>query len=357
MIILSAEQTKVFDSIMEWYKGDEQIFVLAGYAGTGKTTLAKYIAKEIGGVHFCAYTGKASQVLRDKGCAGATTIHGVLYKPVSEDAKEPEFVYEPSDQVLMANLVIVDEYSMLTPDLIDDLLRAGKRILFLGDPFQLPPIGDDNGLRPNLFMEEIHRQALDSPIIRYATDVRQMKHIPYVRENGFSRIPQAKVDPELFFKVSQIIVGYNATRTQWNKRYRQRLGFTSELPVKGDKMICLRNNKQKLLFNGLIGEAKADSIRRSMHGISLDFEEWKDLKIWDGDVLGKDFKEAPKEINRMDRFDFAYAITCHKSQGSEFDSIVVYNQPIGKTREERARWLYTAITRAKQECTIVEPSR
>ncbi len=355
MIVLSNEQTKAFDLIMKWFKSepDRKTFTLAGYAGTGKTTLAKYIAEEIGNVHFCAFTGKASKVLRDKGCKGAATIHSVIYKLLEIKANDLTFIYEPSKEITQADLIIVDEYSMLTPELINDLEKAGRRILYLGDPFQLPPIGNENNITPDYFMEEIHRQALDSPIIYFATGVREGKKLKYGDSGDFIYQPESKIPREWFFKVDQLIVGYNKTRIKWNNMCRKEKGYTSKLPEKGEKLICLKNNKREGLYNGAIELGRGEYIDGDK--ILVDFGCLSGLKAWSGDFLG--IKTVPKKYFSLNRFDFAYAITCHKSQGSEFDSILVCNEPVGRSLSDKTRWLYTAITRAKEKCILMDSKR
>jgi exodeoxyribonuclease-5 len=359
----SPEQESAFDKIMNWHEhSDQKRFVLAGYAGTGKTTLAQQIEEEIGNTLFAAYTGKAADVLRNKGCPGAGTIHGFLYMPrkkKTEEGAKPKdklaFKYNPKPEWGEADLVIVDEYSMLDSRLIEDIERDAKKVLYLGDPEQLPPVKGECSLQPDFFLKEIHRQAMDSAIIRFSKIVREGGSVPFGDHGDLSYTQQRKTAPELFFNADQIIVGRNDTRQAWNTRFRQVNKFISALPVAGDKMICLKNNHEAALFNGMIGYAKKDC-RSAGNFYYLDFEELEDVCVWDGDVQGRGklYDGFKKEMEGLERFDYAYAITCHKSQGSEFDDVLVYNQPIGDSVARR-RWLYTAITRGKKHVTLVEP--
>jgi len=393
---LSPQQQTAFDTIMKWHAGDEKTFTLAGYAGTGKTTLAKEIAAAIDPelTIFCAYTGKAAYVLKEKGCETAGTLHHHLYALADHDKsilkklekeivdarekgdaaqvkafinlleqkraefRKPRFGLNTDSAINHAPLVIVDEYSMLPKELIDDLEKMGKKILYLGDPFQLPPVKGECPLTPDLFITEIHRQALESPIIRAATDVREGRNLKYCIEDGFKYQPKRAIDPEEYKNADQIIVGRNNTRSLWNGRFRTLNGVDPlALPQIGEKMICLKNEPFLELFNGLIGNVTYDAL----DGIGkeyymLDFEDHKSLPVYYGDIQGKShlydgYSEAHKKLQR---FDFAYAITCHKAQGSEFDNCLIYNEPIGKD-EMRRRWLYTAITRGKNSVTLVEP--
>jgi exodeoxyribonuclease-5 len=353
MVKLSEEQTRVYDEIMQWFhqaKG-QQRFVLAGYAGAGKTTLAKFIAEAIGNVHFCAYTVKAANVLREKGCSSASTIHGTIYTLIDDEDGEPRFTLDYESKIKDARLVIVDEYSMLSEEIIDDLEKLAKRILYLGDPFQLPPVDGECSLKPNRFITEVHRQALDSPILRAATDVRLGKALEYCNQNEFAYQPRRRVAPEHFYNADQVIVGYNKTRHAWNDRFRQRKGFSGTFPQAGEKLICLRNNHEKGLFNGMIDLAGSDSAPIDTQKIELRFGQFKNLE-----ASAYYFRREPHPsyLRDVEHFDFGYVITCHKSQGSEFDNVLIYNQPIGRG-VERQRWLYTALTRGKKKVILVDP--
>lgn len=355
-IQLGREQTLAFDKIMAWHKTDEKSFSLAGFAGTGKSTLAKHIADEIGedNVVFCAYTGKAANVLREKGCKESSTVHGAIYRLVDPESPRPRFILNEDSVICDKDLVIVDEYSMLPTKIIDDLQKLGKKILYLGDPYQLPPVQGECPIMPDFFLEEIHRQALESPIIRYATDVRSGRSLQFCDLPEMVYAPRSKVASSVYEDADQIIVGRNATRSSWNARFRQKKGFSHSIyPVKGDKIICTKNNHEKGLFNGMIGYCENDTSLDEEQVLLIDFEDHKEIKTWDGNFRGDN---VPLDwCRRLDRFDFAYAITCHKSQGSEFDHAVIYNEPVGSSDLDCRRWLYTAITRGKQKVTLVEP--
>lgn len=376
MMNLSDQQLVAVDKIMSWFKTKEKRFVLAGYAGAGKTTMAKYIAEKIGAdnVIFCAFTGKAANVLREKGCARAGTVHGYLYCPVDKknddrgpapgdqsfnarmERKQPHFVLNEDSDFIRAKLIIVDEYSMLPEKIINDIEKLSKKVLYLGDPFQLPPVQGECSLRPHHFIEEIHRQALDSPIIRYANDVRMGNALNFCEHESFIYQTKNKIPPEAYMNADQIIVGLNLTRLGFNKRFREIKGFSgSKIPMKGEKIICLKNNREAGLFNGMIGPAiEVEDHDEDVY--FLDFEEQAKIKVWKGDIEGRshEFDYRKDWFKDMNRFDFAYAITCHKSQGSEFDDVLIYKQPIGNDAVEKRRWMYTALTRAKKKVTLVE---
>src|SRR5688572_1511980 len=185
---LSPQQDAALLAVSRWLKtGRPQVFRLFGYAGTGKTTLARRIADDAGGeVLFAAFTGKAAQVMRNKGCRNARTIHSLIYRPRGEKPEketgelQPAFALNRTSEVRKAKLVIIDECSMVDEKLGRDLLSFGTPILVLGDPGQLPPVkaGEGGGgyfteAEPDVMLTEIHRQARENPIIALAQTVRE----------------------------------------------------------------------------------------------------------------------------------------------------------------------------------------
>lgn len=396
MVNLSAGQVAAYDEIMKWYKSDDQVFVLAGYAGTGKSTMASKIAAEVGelDVYYCAYTGKAANVLRDKGCQNTNTIHGFLYdinehskrqieelnfamadarargddaahremkielEALAEAMKRPKFLLNLDSELKRAKLVIVDEYSMLPDKVIGDLLKVSDKVLFIGDPYQLPPVEGECGLEPDAFLDEIHRQAMDSSIIKYSKVIRDGGIIPYGRHGDLDFITKREATKEMFLEADQLIVGRNNTRAQMNDWYRRQLGFDGLYPMEGEKLICLRNNHSIGLFNGLITTAKKKARYSGLYcHLKIDVPAMPTLKCFTDDFTGgsNKFNFSNPAHKQLERFTYGYAITCHKSQGSEFDNVAVINEPIGRG-DERRRWLYTALTRGKKHCTLVNQS-
>ncbi|MBX0289700.1 ATP-dependent RecD-like DNA helicase [Hymenobacter sp. HSC-4F20] len=348
---LSLDQEKAYQAIRNWYRSSDKFFVLAGYAGTGKTTLAKLIAERLGAddVVFCAYTGKAANVLREKGCQNSGTIHSFLYQFIRMENDKPVFRLDPKFGA--AKLVIVDEYSMLSDKIIEHINNSANRVLYLGDPFQLPPVNNQQTLlKPDLFMESIQRQALESPILRYATKVRQGDLVDYCDEGDFKYVRRNTLTLDEYMNADQFICGRNDTRKDFNNRARRYRGFTSALPQRGDKVIITRNNPAAGVFNGMIDIAAADA---------NPFHEGSKYQLALSEVGTLNFLADParfdfsvhKDLNTLD---YAYAITCHKSQGSEFDHVIVYNEPIGKDNLEKRRWAYTAATRAKKTLILTD---
>jgi len=161
----STEQENALQAVQQWLKkGQSPVFKLFGYAGAGKTTLARHIAENADGeVAFGAFTGKAAYVMRNKGCTDATTIHSLIYRPTSDDDESdgPSFTIRRDAPASKADLIIIDECSMVDEDLGRDLLSFGNPVLVLGDPAQLPPVkggGFFTENEPDFMLTEIHRQ-------------------------------------------------------------------------------------------------------------------------------------------------------------------------------------------------------
>lgn len=359
----SPQQDDALKAVARWLNDkDRQVFRLFGYAGTGKTTLAKKIAEDADGeVAFAAFTGKAALVLRSKGCKDARTIHSTIYKARDRDTEEPSFVLNEDAAAARANLIIIDECSMVDADLGRDLLSFGKPVLVLGDPAQLPPIkggGFFTDADPDIMLTEVHRQAADNPIIRLSMQVRE-GHLLSPGAYGKSQIiRRSEVDAGLVTKADQVLVGMNKTRRSYNKRMRELFGYQDPFPEVGDKLVCLRNDKTKGLLNGglwLVRTRTASRTRKlKLTAVPDEDQKRKPLRL----SILPEFFEGNEETLSMaqrrdsDAFDYGYALTVHKAQGSQWDNVVLFDES-GAFPEYRARWLYTGLTRAAETVTIV----
>lgn len=369
------QQDEALKAVSAWLKeGRTPVFRLFGYAGTGKTTLARYFAEHVDGeVLFAAFTGKAAQVLRSRGASNAKTIHSLIYRPRGEEEVEdeetgktsiaPMFSINRQSPLAKAALIVIDECSMVDEQLGKDLMSFGTPILVLGDPGQLPPVsggGFFTNQEPDFLLTEIHRQARDNPIISIAMHVREGKELMYGDYGTVQIIGRNEVNQEIVLGADQVLVGTNKTRRRYNQRLRELKGFTSDYPASGDKLVCLRNDPAKGLLNGSLWTVMSSSRETVKPGINLMIRPEDDdmdrgaAKI---KLLKAAFEETDTEIpwstrKRYDEFDFGYALTVHKAQGSQWNDVVLFDESWA-FRDTRERWLYTAITRAAQKLTIV----
>ena len=411
-VSLTADQADAAALIEEWFLHlNTQIFVLCGYAGTGKTFLVDYVVRQLGLIPgesavFVAPTGKAASVLIRAGVP-ASTVHSLIYTR-EEDIEVDENGEVVSERFLRfvkkekidsaIRLIVLDETSMVSDDVLRDLLSFGVKCLCCGDPAQLPPVKGSNTLlsMPVVTLKEIVRQEKDNPIVRLAERVRR-GGVPLYGEDGcVSVIPRRELTPQLrerlFTQADQIIVGTNRTRNAVNRETRMFRGIAADalLPCDGEKLVCTLNDWSKTLnekgdfhlVNGIIGTCH--NVREQLDGLGqLDFtpdflpDTLEDLPfdagiftrgqyfhgygakaclLTNGILVHEGNLETLRrfKVRREDavcRFEFAYAVTCHKAQGSEYDFVVVLDE--SGYFEDGKQWLYTAVTRAKKRLIVV----
>jgi exodeoxyribonuclease-5 len=364
----SPAQDAALQAVAEWLKEKPGrgraplIFRLFGYAGTGKTTLAKHIAEGVDGkVLFAAFTGKAAMVMRSKGCQGATTIHSLIYRPLESSTATPSFTLWDDAPASKAKLIIIDECSMVDADLGRDLKSFGIPLLVLGDPAQLPPIqggGFFTDAEPDAMLTEVHRQAQGDPIVRLSMDIRAGNRLQPGVYGETQVVTRDALDPQRVLDADQVLVGRNATRRAYNIRMRERRGFEGELPIVGDKLVCLRNNRRKGLFNGglwLIKERPRP--RKQILTMHLKPDDGASDRVLKVSVRSECFTGSVEELpweqrKKYDEFDFGYVLTVHKAQGSQWDDVVLFDESFAFP-ESRDRWLYTGVTRAAKRLTVV----
>lgn len=342
----------------------QQSFYLAGYAGTGKSTLAMHLASYAKGkVAYAAFTGKAARVMRSKGCVGASTIHSLIYDVFEDPASgEIKISLKHPNELSEYSLIVIDECSMVNEEMGKDLLSFGKPVLVLGDPAQLPPVkggGYFTGSKPDFMLTEIHRQAAESPIVRLATEVREGKfRNQEIDTPGLLVCKRSNLNRSHVTGADIVIVGRNDTRQKYNKRLRELAGISDLMPVKGEPLICLRNDRSRQVYNG---DILTVARRRANKGsISLWLEDPEGERARTQVCVKRQFfiddVEASKipfdQLRDTQQFTYGYAITCHKSQGSQWGNVCVFNESrVFSTDAER--WLYTAVTRASEHLTLV----
>jgi ATP-dependent exoDNAse (exonuclease V) alpha subunit len=295
-----------------------------------------------------------------------------------QDVHKPRFVLNSESILRDAKLLVLDEVSMVGAEMARDLLAFGKPTLVLGDPGQLPPVKGEGAFdtdKPDVLLTEVHRQAGDSAIIRLATWAREGKPIPYGEHDEFVwKMRRSDVDASALLRAGQVICGRNATRMQLNLAMKQAAGFVAPYPTgAGEKLICLRNRNDIGLVNGMFVsldeiEEDGDDIAfkatittedgRKVGGEANGSRErfriyrghFDDHLAPDPDRERRDHHKKRSTIECV----WGWAITCHKSQGAQFQNVIVFDDGLGRTPQDRARWLYTAITRAERGLVLLD---
>ena len=381
---LSKTQTEVISSILDWFSQSKyQYITLGGYAGTGKTTILGHITQRLHKrdkgirIAFCSFTGKASRVLdrklKESDAVFDTdyigTIHRLIYRALVDENQNIIGWEKIPREELRYSLIVVDEASMVTQDIWSDLLSFDIPILAVGDHGQLPPISSSFNLmlEPELKLEEIFRQEEGNPIIKFSEIARKYGTLPFeslstvVKKIRKSDEETQDILMEIFNTFDEntmILCGYNRTRINLNKQIRG-LHFDSSTPQVGDRVICLKNNRNMDIYNGMTGTI-LDISKATLYGysffdteISLDFEK---EPFW-GKISIEQFN-SPTLVDlrreELNYFDYGYALTVHKAQGSQAKRVVVFEERFSKMDDQTyARWLYTAVTRAEQELYII----
>lgn len=338
---VSQQQGQAITQAVDAVKAGKPLYRIGGYAGTGKTTVAKYIVEEVEDAMVCAFTGKAACRLREKGLPQAITIHRTIYY---FDPSSGKFHLKPE---VDGKYFLIDEGSMISLPIWNDLQTFNLPIILLGDPGQLEPIGNDPKLMhdPDIVLNQIHRQAEGCGIIQFATDIRLDRQL---YQNYLDcQIYRGQKPLVKDIKWADIIIcGYNRTRLVINRLIRQINGFTGLLN-KDEKIIVLKNNPAVGVFNGQILTVKeVISSNKLITKAICSTDDGIDLTL---PLVTAQFGSNPiKSTDRVNVYaDYGYCITCHKSQGSEWDKVLVIDEQCDAW--EAKRWRYTAITRAARE--------
>lgn len=401
-------------------KGNVLAWTLSGYAGTGKTTLASHIAdiaKAVGlKVWFVAPTNKAAEVLRRKGNAGVSTVHRLLYKFHNKRwIKVIETAQGLREKEEDTKLIICDEASMLSDKLLDDLEEyakfMGNKILYMGDPFQLPPVGHasrtvfDNEHKSVL--TQVMRQKEESAILDWATALRERQFAFAPDESKGDVLIEDRVTLWKSYiadlnagKDVTMVTWKNDARVKFNAGVRSYLGYHGKTLQEGEPIMAISNgiymnNGETMnapkgleflgkdnLYVTVAGKEKAVVVPAEFYrydddgctkriilvpefmGASIAPQFLKGLYYWREEGGWK--KEFTTTIGSGRRTrvtldlsvsicTYGYAITAHKSQGSQWDE--VYITGISKLTGQQitnARWLYTAVTRAASKVHMLD---
>lgn len=386
-ITLTSAQKDALREILRWLaRNPQQPFVLAGYAGTGKSTLMAILRKLLARkktswkVAFTSFTGKASQVLAQKlqqqqavfDQDRISTLHSFLYEPIMQNGQITSWIRKDKFDY---QLLVIDEASMVNEDIWQDVRQTGLPVLAVGDHGQLPPINSNFSLmdRPNFVLESIHRQAAASKIHEVAWLARSNGEIPVKKFSSkvqkFNiQSSEAQVLIDDFFQTYQndtlFLTGFNRSRVGINNSIRAASWRNPERPEPGDKVVCLKNDWEMGVFNGLIGYIKTIEVavqkKNEILSYQVEITDDQDNLLYRGLIAAQQFNqektlnfslEEQRQIGQL--FDYGYALTVHKAQGSQaLKAVVIEERSQHMSESDWQRWLYTAVTRAEEELYI-----
>ncbi|MBQ4566624.1 MAG: AAA family ATPase [Desulfovibrio sp.] len=396
---LTKEQEKVSKAIVDFALRNKRGYMaVAGYAGTGKTTVMGVSAARIINsrpdisIGYCAPTGKAASVLGRKlidfGAmnenSSVHTVHGHIYRLNRKASKGGKMVWDRKSDALPYDMLVVDEASMVTRTMFNDIMSYEVPVVFIGDSGQLPPVNSSIFTpltRTQHVLTEVHRQALENPIIRWATEIRNGGAIPATTNASFAymskRDPRASKIRDSFIQKlpdgdSMILCGMNKTRIALNVMARNALGHSANgtLPGKGERVICLKNVRDREICNGQIFTVRGSgpiSANDSCYMLDVGMGGYMvaysgALHSENGTRLAQSMASESAEIkmclasSSQDEaylFDFGYSCSVHKAQGSEWDNVLLYAERNSHmSDDDYRRWLYTGMTRARNKLCI-----
>lgn len=360
-ITLFPEQEAAAEKVVDWL-GDPngpQLFTLAGYAGTGKTTVAGEIVGRLGVAPlWAAPTNRAARILSGKTGHSATTLHALLVRPDGEDPETGELFWEDNGDHLVGRLLVVDEATMVDAEMVGRLLeRWPGRILAIGDPAQLPPVKEDVGLlmaKPDAILTDVRRQTAGSTVLHLATALRDTEN---VLGNVLERADRLLSHD--WHGADQVIVATNLERWRVIHALRRERGVTPGVPVPGDRLIVRATNRNIGLLNAdqimaeTVLEGRDATWKLEVSSVDDPRRQWQ-IKVprcafesYDGERRSQVLVREERGY-RMVHATFADAITAHSAQGGEWPHVHIAEPARGDTR----RWFYTAVTRAQETITL-----
>jgi len=392
MIELNKSQQLALEDLIDWFVTDsnkQQVFKLFGYAGTGKTTLIKFLfeylrssgAKIESQIKIGTLSWKASKVLKKKGIKQAQSIHSLIY--ISYKDKKNRWRHTKRDLEYFKNIkmIVIDEASVVTKSMRKEIESLGCLVLYVGDPFQLPPIEkygetDDFFDSWDVLLTEIVRQSANDQIIRLSMMLRNFEDFKVgtydsvIIKNKYKHNTNDNL--KYITNDSIILCGTNKTRKSLNESARVLKGHNPKnMPNNNEPLILFSGFNKKQIFNSDIiygvNDLNEDPIRDDVEYFGFTKEEDDDECLLYNDdpsdekslipMIYHDGENSKKQMLKIRGkgilWSFNYAISVHKAQGSEWDNILIYDESYCWKNEEKYRWQYTALTRAKKYATIL----
>lgn len=350
---LSDEQKTAFDAVGSFLcDPSRRSFVLHGLAGTGKTTVLAEIARKHPASRLCTLTGKAASVLQRKTGLDASTVHSAFYRllEIRKDQRgRRDIKWETSNGLnqLDGEVLLLDESSMINESMARDILASGIKIVACGDPGQLSPItGKAFFCEPDVTLRTIHRQALESPIIRQAHAVRNGDS--YAPDGPDFQVVRTASDEDVR-ACDAILCWTNKTKDTANREARRVRGLWMPAPQAGEPVMCLRNNPTYGLFNGAVYTLAASFVEGSSN-MRIDVDGR--MRTIQGATFAGLTPPLGLDEETAVPFTFGYAMTVHKAQGSEFRNVILIDE-YPPMRPDRAEWVYTGITRAAERIMVL----
>ena len=389
-IIFKKKQKQVIDEIIKWWKSSEQVYEFGGYAGTGKSTVLIYAINQLGltidEVAPMSFIGQPSIVMRMKGLINAKTIHSWLFEPVHDIKRDyngniimDPYYNRPKTELKFVpkklenkKLIVLDEAGAIPMYLKPEIESRGIKVLATGDTGQLRPVGDEPAYlydKDIIILDEIARQSNISGILYLAHRARQGLPIHTGFYGDVWVTDEDSITGEMLVNADVVLCGRNTTRDIINRTARHDiLRINSNLPVRGEKLICRKNNwtienDGINLANGLAGIVINSPGIHSFDGdtFNIDFQPYMlntpfmDIEV-DYKYLTADYERRKilknDKYSRGEKFEYAYATTVHLSQGSEYNNGIFIEEVLHPKYHNN--FLYTGITRFRQGMILVK---
>ena len=367
---------------------EDGLYLMNDFIVTHNTTIIKYFIERIGlsndEVLFTSFSGKAVSQMARNGLP-ARTIHSSIYDYIETYARDesggiilkdngkPKKVFTfvlKSHLPKKIKLIVVDEGSMVGEKLALDLISFGIPIVCLGDLNQLPPVMDKTYFlkEPDFILTKIMRQKENDPIIWLSQQVLQGNDLQYGVYGNSAVIRKSDVTEFLLKNSDMILTGTNRLRNSINNKFREEIkGYANlDYPHIGERVICKKNDWTReiengiYLTNGTVGFVEnIDRGSYNKYSMTMDFRPDFAKKIFTKVKFDYNhmFNITPekefKALKTLSRFEFAYAITVHAVQGSEYESVLFMYENFFRNPKDRQRFLYTGITRATSQIIVV----